>query len=475
MNHLIYIPTGLNSPEFEILLSVTQKEINSGKNVTVLLCRGGSNYACSKNILSIPKICTICKKKTEIGLKRINGTFKKILTPEIKIKKCKFKNKSHLLTMSYKKVAVGLGAFSSYTNMTRDKDLESKKSKKIILNLINTSVNLTDYFYNLKKSKKYSEFSLFNGRMNQYRPFFDIFKNLELNNYEFKGFKNKIYNFKNFFSQDLKNLSKLINKKWNEDKIKSPKSISLIKNHFQDKIDGAIALDSKSYTKSQKKTLPKNWNFDKKNIVYFTSSDDEYESYGKEHWLKNYKDHTDAVCSVIESMKNHQRIDLWIRIHPNLKNVKWSYVNKLKEFNQKYKNIKIINPESSVSSYEILKNADIVLGTSSTHTLLEATYWGKPSVSVGPSIWSMLGSSYNMNNHKTLIKLLLKKKIIPKKKSLAFKFIYFWTSGGFNLKFFSGNLDKGFLFKNKKIKLNLFFKLMYYLSKIYEKFLLKSF
>jgi hypothetical protein len=52
VNVLIYIPTGLNTPEFEILLSKTQQEIDSGNKVTILLCKGGKNYSCSKKFNS---------------------------------------------------------------------------------------------------------------------------------------------------------------------------------------------------------------------------------------------------------------------------------------------------------------------------------------------------------------------------------------------------------------------------------------
>ncbi len=470
MNVLIYIPTGLNTPEFEILLSKTQQEIDSGNKVTILLCKGGKNYSCSKNIYSISLICFLCKKKTNIGLEKIKGTYDLLYTPTINsIQIFKFKNKLDLLKKKYRFVNVGIGAFSSYTNITRDKDLEAKKSQSIINNLVNTSIKITDYLYIIKKKYKFSKFILFNGRMNQYRPFFDIFRRKNLNNYEFKGFKNRVYNFKNFFSQDLVNLKKLILKQWSKNRIQK-KDIKIIHQHFANKIKGEVSLDLKSYTNYQKKNiLPNKWDLNIKNIVYFTSSDDEFESYGREHWLKKYKDHTDAVCRVAKSLSNFSHINLWIRMHPSLRNVKWGYVQKIKALEHLYSNVNVISPDSKVSSYALLKSADIVIGTSSTHTLLEATYWGKASVCVGPSLWSKLRSSYYTREHDQLIKLLLKTKLKPKNKLAVFKFIYFWTAGGVKQRYLSGNLNQGFYFKNNKLELNLFFKILYVLTKFQEK------
>ena len=65
---LIYIPNGLNSPEFEILLSAAQKSIDNKDDVNVLICKGGKNFFCSKNIYSIKYLCNSCNQKKLIGL-----------------------------------------------------------------------------------------------------------------------------------------------------------------------------------------------------------------------------------------------------------------------------------------------------------------------------------------------------------------------------------------------------------------------
>ena len=52
---LIYIPTGLNSPELEVLLAKAQIEIKKN-STTILICSGGTGYACSKNIYSSKKL-----------------------------------------------------------------------------------------------------------------------------------------------------------------------------------------------------------------------------------------------------------------------------------------------------------------------------------------------------------------------------------------------------------------------------------
>ena len=50
--NLIYLPTGLNSPESEVLTATCQSLIDKKQEVTILICSGGLNYSCSKNIFS---------------------------------------------------------------------------------------------------------------------------------------------------------------------------------------------------------------------------------------------------------------------------------------------------------------------------------------------------------------------------------------------------------------------------------------
>ena len=59
---MVYIPSSLNSPEFEILLSKSQIILDQKKNLDIIICGGGKDYACANNIFAQPKICKICKK-----------------------------------------------------------------------------------------------------------------------------------------------------------------------------------------------------------------------------------------------------------------------------------------------------------------------------------------------------------------------------------------------------------------------------
>ena len=69
--NLVFLPTGLNSPENEVLCASIQSLLDKKKDVTILTCSGGKNYSCSKNIFSFSQICKLCKFKTKQNIKKI--------------------------------------------------------------------------------------------------------------------------------------------------------------------------------------------------------------------------------------------------------------------------------------------------------------------------------------------------------------------------------------------------------------------
>jgi hypothetical protein len=118
-----------------------------------------------------------------------------------------------------------------------------------------------------------------------------------------------------------------------------------------------------------------------------------------------------------------------LRIHPNLGKkenlqVNWIYVNLLK-----FSNLTIIAADSEISTYKLMFNCDKVL-TFGSSTGIEATYWGKPAIQSGMSLWYYLDAVYTPSNHQELINQLLQKDLIPKPKINALKFGYYVGNRG---------------------------------------------
>ena len=269
---LIYIPTGLNSPELEILISKAQDEINNKHEIIILLCRGKKNYYCPKNIFSLKSICLACKELRKKGLNELKGNYKLIYTPEIKEitkQNSNYFNFKNTFNYKFKGADNGLAAYGSYAELTRDRDLNGFIASKTIKNLINTANNLTNYFEKFIKNQKINEIYLFNGRNNNYRPLLRVAKKLRIktHNLEFNGDRNQVFDYETSLPFDTNYLAKRIDSYW---KNTINKKLNLIDKYSKIWIKDQTLIHKDKFKVVQKKNkLPDTWNKKKKEYYFF--------------------------------------------------------------------------------------------------------------------------------------------------------------------------------------------------------------
>ncbi len=477
---LVYIPTALNSPETEILLSVAQDNINKKNHVELLLCNGGKKFFCSKNIYSLKSICVACKKQTAEAIKVLKGKYIRSYIPtNYKIRKNSNKifNIKKIVNYKYKGCDNGLSAYSSYVDVTKDRDLDGYFSNYCIKNLINTSNDLTDYFLQVLKRKKYTEIFMFNGRMNNYRPLLRVANKLgrKINNLEFNGNRNQVFNFENSLPIDQKYIAKRINDFWKNQKNKKLYLINLFVNKW---IRHQALFHRKKFQINQNSNeLPKYWDNKKRNIVYYASSPDETLTGGKTYFFKVFKDQVESIEFIYNSIKKINKfsdISFWVRMHPRMKGHFWPHLKKIYELKKKYPGLNLIYPESSCSSYEMLKKSSLVISPISSLSI-EALHFKKPSINFQKHPFVLLGGSYLPKNKKEVLKLIFNKNLKPRSILAQKKFHLFYLDGGKKFHRVTGDFnDLGYKYNNKKIELNFFYKVIYYYGKIIEKKILNN-
>ena len=473
MKTLVYIPVGLNSPELEILLSKCQKILDNKKKLTIIRCSGGKGYACSKNIFSQKNICSICKNLTDKGIARLIGKFEILYTPDIlqnKIFKKKNFSKDNIKKIKYKKFDIGNSVYSSYIGLSRDHELDGFLSQGSLTNLLKTSTVLYEFFENYLSNNKISKIILYNGRHNEYRPLLRIGqqKKILTEVMEYSGFGRNEKGVRSFFNHlptDINYNKKLIIKNWKNLKKKNNYNF-----FFKYKLQGKVVHDRKSYIGKQNPSeLPENWSQNDTNIVFFTSSQDEYAALGGEYDNTIYKDQTDALIKISNFIKKindiNRKVVLWIKCHPNSEDIFWKYNKSINFLHNPKKNINVIQPNSSISSYMMMRKCEKVL-TYNSLTGIEAVYWKKPSIVLGRRVYEKLDCVYIPKNHSHNKKLILSKNLKPKKITGALKFASFFVDGGYKISYLTGNLESGYKYKNLTIKKG-FFKNFFYL---FEKF-----
>lgn len=470
----VYLPVGLNHPELEVMLSRCQIILDKKIELDIILCSGNKGYACSKNIFSQRSICLLCNKNKNKGLSRLKGKFNILYTPQININSSSlnkkfFSNPKYLKRFKFKGCDIGQSVYSSYLGLTRDYAFEGLLSKLSCRSLVNTSLTIHNFFSNYLKYNNLSKISLFNGRHNQYRPVVRIAQQnkitVEVNEFFESGNNKSFRKFLNHLPGDISNFARDIERVWK----KSSHSKRAI-NYFREKYQRKIKDATSSYVLKQKiNSLPEMWNNKKRNIVYFTSSQDEYAALGGEYDKIIYKDQFDSIKKISLEIKKRKdkNIFFWIKCHPNLSNVFWDYHKKVFTLHDPTNNIFVIPPNSKVDTYSMLRVCEKAI-TFNSLIGIESVYWKKPSIIIGRRVYEKLDCIYKPKTHKEVMRLVFKKNLKPKSIIGAYKYSVHWVDGGSKLKYLSGSMahNKEFKFKSFSFKLNSFDILLYN----YEKF-----
>ena len=444
-----------------------------------MLCRGGNNYHCSKNIYSLKFICFACRNRRSNALKKIDGNFNLIYTPKIKNKSLAKKNFNFNYTFDYKYRGVdnGLSAYSSYVELTRDRDLDGNIANKTIKKLVNTSNQLTDYFFKLLKTK-YIKIYMFNGRNNNYRPLLQVSKILKkkIHNLEFSGDRNRIFDLRHFLPFDSNFIASEIENFWKKTKRKNLKLVDkfiLMWEKFQ------TQKHKEFFSVKQKKDLlPINWNNNKRNIIFFCNSEDESLTGGRNHFYKVFKNQRDAIektYKMIKTQDGYKTINFWVRMHPRMTGLNWNFLKETINLKKKYSDLNLILPKSEISSYAMLKKSSLVI-TPASSLSMEAAHYNIPVINIQNEPFVVLKGSYMPKNEVDFKKLIFAKNLKPRSVFAQKKFHLYTLTGGFHYNEIEGNFrEKPYTYKKEKIKMNLFSKIVYYMGKFLEKYLYTNF
>jgi hypothetical protein len=191
---------------------------------------------------------------------------------------------------------------------------------------------------------------------------------------------------------------------------------------FQRKRDGREA--DFNYTQHQQKgALPQNWDYTKRNIVYFTKSITE-SSYIDEqndpHTL--FESQIEAIDTIASILAKYPDVHFYVREHPNTHS-KFRFESQSFDRFRNDGRIRFIDGNAPISTYALIDQASVVLTYMST-VGIEAIYWGKPSIVVGNSYYHQLGSVYYPQTVDELQKLLAVTTLQPLPKEAAIKYGY---------------------------------------------------
>ena len=143
-----------------------------------------------------------------------------------------------------------------------------------------------------------------------------------------------------------------------------------------------------SVVNRQKRGKIRPWTLGKIKILYFSSNDDEFaavsDTIAPGYWGTQFK----ALTSLIRVCEGIDHVELFVRLHPYLTTKSWAERDRWHTLCGK--NVITIPEETDIDTYAQLESADVVVSYGSTIGI-EATYWCKPSILMGPAQYAGTG------------------------------------------------------------------------------------
>ncbi|MBU6325942.1 MAG: hypothetical protein KJS92_10670, partial [Bacteroidetes bacterium] len=334
---------------------------------------------------------------------------------------------------------------STLVSILRDSTLDVSSNNTKLKNLLAHAALTYSACKNFLQQEKPDLVYVFNGRLPNPRAMLSacLEAGIECHIHE-RGYNWKHYEiFKNRLPQDHLFIQELVVEAWEQ--AKEPLR-SEIGNLFYTERRKGQEQGWFSFVKDQKEgTMPEEWDPDKHNIVIFNSSEDEFISCTDDWKNKLYMNQYNAIRRICRELQQYPDVRVYLRCHPNLKGASEAEKQELESMKQEH--LVFIAPESSISTYALLDNASVVLTFNST-VGIEATYWDKPSILAGPSLYDQLGSNYIPTSHEEVMELLLSRHLPPKEKHGAVMYGYFFNSFGKPFHHFEPEHFSGGKFKN---------------------------
>jgi hypothetical protein len=351
-------------------------------------------------------------------------------------------NIEELKAIVYENWDLGMAVASSLISLTKNSQPDLRKYSNMLSKMVISVASIYHFVIDLLKSANANNVYIFNGRFCNQRA---VLRACEALNVPYliqeRGANKDLYFLRPFMPHDKKSIQAEMKTTWEKlhDKAKGEE---IAVNWFRNRRSG-MDTDWYSYSKTQKQNSLPVIDEEKHLVTYFHSSDDEYAAIGDQFKWIGWNDQYDAVTQLINLAKDIQGVQLVIRLHPHLakkskeENIKWAALSELS------KKITVILPSSEIDSYALIDHSNLVISAGSKAGI-EAVFYGKPSVLLGPSPYDDLDVTYKAHDVKTLETLILDPALPLKNHENLLMYGYWWATHGDRFKYYvAESLSKG--------------------------------
>lgn len=424
----------------ETELELMQRHLDEGDEVVQLICDSDLPSCDVNHVHHIPD-CLTCIGRREDGFRLLEGDVKRLHWREyipkdnspLKDVPTSFKDIYDLQAYYFDGFDVGFATCSSVISSLRTTKPDFVKYRNFVKRYLFSAIGVYRAMIEIIKEQKPDCVYVFNGRFAQVKAVLRACNKLgvECRVHERGSNKDEYFIVYDTVPHDIQYVKNNIKRVWGE-----RGNADVEKNadkYFSDRQSG-VAQSWRSFISDQEAgLLPEGFNEEKRNIVIFCSSEDEFISISSDFNNLLYSGQLDGVKKIIAELSDQKDIHLHVRMHPNMKAMmQWDQDNYL---NLAQEGVSVIPPISPVSTYALLHHCEKTIVFGSTMGV-EATYWGKPSVLLGRMFYEDLDIAHVPKTHEEAMKLILDPNLELKKKESTYIYAWYLTHFGTPFKYY---------------------------------------
>ncbi|MCG8583662.1 MAG: hypothetical protein MI757_03025 [Pirellulales bacterium] len=445
---VVYCPYVLWRWHFATALEVIEDHLDAGDNVTVLACQGQMN-ACDMNPDRSEAKCMRCRRRRMAGLDLLSQPvnvvpFEQLSledTKELNAIRTEFENIEELKRYKIDDFDIGMAALSSLVSLRRDPDVDLVKERDLLTRLLRTAWMSWRSFQNYLESYEVDLVYLFNGRFAPVRGVLRVCQKagVECLTHDRGNDQQHYALYPNTLPHDQRLFQDRIREAW-ESADDPTEREEIAKIWFHQRATGVAQSWVSFVAEQEAEQLPNDWDSTKKNIVFFSSSEDEFVSISDRWSHPLFPSQVEAMKAILASIESdpENNSHVYLRMHPNLGATDNRQKRQLAALRSPH--LTVIEPEAKTSTYAMMRHADQAITVGSTAGL-EAVYWGTPSILIGPAFYQDLGATYNPATSDELMDLL-RVDLPPRDIEPALMYGYFLATFGTPYKHFESD---GFL------------------------------
>ncbi|BDU70463.1 hypothetical protein GETHOR_25640 [Geothrix oryzae] len=422
MKIAFHSPYSVGSNNLSLLLDEALEELRDEANSVVFVTCTGQLRPCDINYENSWIKCQECILSRNIVLKQINqprfilkniGNYidSKLLSRGRSLR-FDYDSIEDVKKIEYRGINLGLGVVSTYVSKTRNLDPDlNRTTRNFIDQLLQSSAILTESTSRMLEVEEPDRVCLVNGRFHGYRPFMEVGLNRQVETIVLENTLSTslesmhVVRFENSLPHDIDNASRLIDLNW-ETYLDQGNREEVASVFYERRRNAEFASDRVYVAHQDPNLLPEDFDPARRNFVIFNSSEDEFFSIGDSFdKYKIFDNQIEGILYLIRQTLHDPSIHYYLRIHPNLINIKYKYHTKLNTMFDVFPNITVIPASSPISTYKLIDSCEKIIVFGST-VGIEGSYWQKPVILLGGAFYIHLNAVYCPKNFNELNTLL---------------------------------------------------------------------